>query len=145
MAAASSLRQNTPCPKRTEMPVPVLTVFLLCAVGFYASAFMANKARLAARGELKEPSVVQTQAARLVGRVPNAVFGLFYYPCVAVAAALPAQLAHWLAMLASVLAATMSFALAYSLLFRTKRPCPYCWTAHAINWLLPILLLIENH
>jgi uncharacterized membrane protein len=127
------------------MPVPVLTVFLLCAVGFYASAFMANKARLAARGELTEPSVVQSPAARLVGRIPNAVFGLVYYPCVAVAVATPLHAAHRLALLASVLAAAMSLVLAYSLLFRTKRPCPYCWTAHAINWMLPFLLWIENH
>jgi len=127
------------------MPLPVLTVFLLCAVGFYASAFMAGKARRAARGELKEPSVVQTPAARLVGRVPNAVFGLFYYPCVALAVALPIALAHRLALFASLLAAAMSLVLAYSLLFRTKRPCPYCWTAHAINWVLPFLLWIENH
>ena len=127
------------------MPVPVLTVFLLCAVGFYASAFMAIKARRAARGELTEPSVVQTPAARLVGRVPNAVFGLIYYPCVALAVALPLGPGRRLALLASLLAAAMSFALAYSLLFRTKRPCPYCWTAHVINWMLPFLLWIENH
>jgi uncharacterized membrane protein len=141
MAAASSLRQNKPCPKRTEMPVLVLTVFLLCAVGFYASAFMANKARLAARGELREPSVVQSPAARLVGRVPNAVFGLIYYPCVALSVAFPVDMARRLALVASLLAAAMSFVLAYSLLFRTKRPCPYCWTAHVVNWVLPFLLL----
>jgi uncharacterized membrane protein len=127
------------------MPVPVLTVFLLCAVGFYASAFMANKARRAARGELQEPSVVQTPAARLVGRVPNAVFGLVYYPCVALAVAVPIDAVRKLALLASLLAAAMSLVLAYSLLFRTKRPCPYCWTAHAINWMLPFLLWIERH
>lgn len=127
------------------MPVPVLTVFLLCAVGFYASAFMAIKARRAARGELTEPSVVQTPAARLVGRVPNAVFGLIYYPSVALAVAFPLGPGRRLALLASLLAAAMSFALAYSLLFRTKQPCPYCWTAHVINWMLPFLLWIENH
>jgi uncharacterized membrane protein len=127
------------------MPASVLTVFLLCAVGFYASAFMANKARRAARGELKEPSVVQSPAARLVGRVPNAVFGLIYYPCVAVAVAVPVDAVHKLALLASLLAAAMSLVLAYSLLFRTKRPCPYCWTAHVVNWILPFLLWIEKH
>jgi uncharacterized membrane protein len=127
------------------MPVPVLTVFLLCAVGFYASAFMANKARRAARGELQEPSVVQTPAARLVGRVPNAVFGLIYYPCVALAVATPIDAVRKLALLASLLAAAMSLVLAYSLLFRTKRPCPYCWTAHAINWMLPFLLWTQRH
>jgi uncharacterized membrane protein len=127
------------------MPVSELTIFLLCAVGFYASAFMANKARLDARGELEEPSVVQSPAARLIGRIPNAVFGLFYYPCVALAVALPVDKMHKLALAASLLAAAMSFVLAYSLLFRTKRPCKYCWTAHAINWILPFLLWNENH
>lgn len=123
------------------MPVVlVLTVFLLCAVGFYASAFMANKARRAARGELTEPSVVESPAARLVGGIPNAAFGLIYYPCIAVAVSLPIVVAHRAAFWASLAAATMSLVLAYSLLFRTRRSCSYCWTAHVINWLLPWLL-----
>jgi uncharacterized membrane protein len=127
------------------MPVSVLTVFLLCAVGFYASAFMAGKARRAARGELTEPSVVQSPAARLIGGIPNAVFGLVYYPAVAIAVSLAHDdLARRLAFLASLAAAAMSLALAYSLLFRTRRPCPYCWTAHAINWALPYLLWING-
>ncbi|MGH7661772.1 MAG: vitamin K epoxide reductase family protein [Vulcanimicrobiaceae bacterium] len=123
------------------MPVVlVLTVFLLCAAGCYASAFMANKARRAARGELTEVSVVQLPFARLVGGIPNAAFGLIYYPCVALAVALNDANAYKVAFAASLLAAAMSLVLAYSLLFRTRRPCPYCWTAHAINWLLPGLL-----
>lgn len=120
--------------------VLVPTVFLLCAVGFYASAFMAGKARRAARGELTEVSVVQSPFARLIGGVPNAAFGLIYYPCVALAVALHNSVAYKAAFAASLLAAAMSLVLAYSLLFRTRRPCPYCWTAHAINWLLPGLL-----
>ena len=122
------------------MPVPVLTVLLLSAVGVYASAFMALKARRDARGELREASVVQSPAARLIGGIPNAAFGLLYYPCVAIAVTLPWTEARRLAFLVSLLAATMSAVLAYSLLFRTRRPCPYCWTAHAINWILPFLL-----
>ena len=123
------------------MPVVlVLTVFLLCAVGFYASAFMANKARRAARGELTEVSVVQSPFARLIGGIPNAAFGLIYYPCVALAVALNNAIAYKAAFAASLLAAGMSLGLAYTLLFRTRRPCLYCWTAHAINWLLPGLL-----
>ena len=122
--------------------MPVLTVLLLCAVGFYASAFMAAKARRAAQGRLTEPSVVQSPAARPIGGIPNAAFGLVYYPCVALAVSLadaPA-FARRLAFAASLGAAAMSLALAYSLLFRTRRPCAYCWTAHAINWVLPFLL-----
>lgn len=124
--------------------MPVLTVFLLCAVGVYASAFMAGKARRAARGELTEPSVVRSPAARLVAGVPNAVIGLIYYPCVAIAIATPVEILHRLALLASVLAAAMSLYLAYSLLFRTRRACPYCWTSHCINWILPFFIWTLN-
>jgi uncharacterized membrane protein len=120
--------------------MPVLTVLLLCAVGFYASAFMADKVRRAARGELAEPSVVQRPAARLVAGVPNAIFGLLYYPAVVVAVALPSHVLHVLAFAVSILAAAMSLVLAYSLLFRTRRWCPYCWAAHVVNWALPFLL-----
>jgi uncharacterized membrane protein len=42
-------------------------------------------------------------------------------------------------------AAITSAVLAYSLLFITKLPCPYCWTAHAVNWMmLVMILLIQN-
>ena len=123
------------------MPVVlVLTVFLLCAVGFYASAFMASKAWRATRGLLTEPSVVESPAARLLGGIPNAVFGLIYYPCVAVGVSLPSSLAHKAVFFASLLASAMSVFLAYSLLFRTRRSCPYCWTGHVTNWLLTGLL-----
>jgi uncharacterized membrane protein len=33
-------------------------------------------------------------------------------------------------------AAAASVALAYSLLFITRRACPYCWTSHVVNWML---------
>jgi uncharacterized membrane protein len=126
------------------MPVSELTVLFLCAVGFYASAFMGNKSRRAARGELTEPSVVQSPRARLVAGVPNAIFGLLYYPGVALAVSLSSDLARRAAFLASLLAAAMSLVLAYSLLFRTRRSCPYCWTAHVINWMLPYLIWIQK-
>src|SRR5579872_4333139 len=146
IAVASSRRNHMPAGRRlfTAMPVSELTVLLLCAVGFYASAFMANKSRRAARGELTEPSVVQRPAARLVGGIPNALFGLMYYPAVAIAVSLGSGSARRLAFLASLLAAVMSLVLAYSLLFRTRRSCPYCWTAHFINWTLPYLISLQN-
>jgi len=105
---------------------------------------MANKAWRSARGELTEPSVVQTRTARLLGGIPNAVFGLVYYPSVAIAVSLPNVPAHLAALAASLLAAAMSFVLAYSLLFRTKRSCPYCWTAHVINWILPLAIFARQ-
>jgi len=117
-------------------------VTVLCGVGLYASLFMLRKAAAAARGELSEPSVVQTPRARLFGGVPNAVLGACYYPALAIAiwfAAGRLELALLLA--AALLAAGVSAILAYSLLFVTRMPCVYCWTSHGINWALAICIV----
>ncbi|HEY6326406.1 MAG TPA: vitamin K epoxide reductase family protein [Candidatus Cybelea sp.] len=114
-------------------------ITLLCGVGLYTSLFMLAKSRSAARGEIPGPSVVKTPRARLYG-VPNALLGAIYYPALAAAVwrALPG--AALLAVLAAVLFAALTSAfLAYSLLFVTRRECPYCWTAHAVNWSLLVL------
>ena len=122
-------------------------ITVLCGVGLYASLFMLRKTCRAARGELSEPSVVQTRNARLLGGIPNALFGALYYPALAAGvwvAWTPRALAPTL--LASFAAAAVSLVLSHSLLFVTRMPCPYCWTAHAINWMLAIcnvLLLFE--
>ncbi len=119
------------------------TMSLLCGGGVYASVFMARKAERAKRGQLEEPSVVQTTRARLVGGISNATIGLVYY--LALAATLPFMsrpLVWDFALAASLAAAAMSLYLAYSLLFVTRRPCAYCWTSHAINWLLLVLLVV---
>lgn len=100
---------------------------------------MLNKSRRAARGELTEPSVVQSGRARLFGP-PNALFGAVYY--VALAAGIwssfglqsPAILD--VCVIAATLAMLTSLFLAFSLLFMTRMPCPYCWTSHVVNWLL---------
>ena len=119
-------------------------ITILCGVGLYASLFMLRKSRLAESGRLAEPSVVQTPRARLFAGLPNALFGTCYYPAVAVAAwlALPNGIA--IAVLAVVLfAAATSLFLAYSLLFVTRRACPYCWSAHVVNWSLVLLYVIH--
>ncbi|MFN2459162.1 MAG: vitamin K epoxide reductase family protein [Candidatus Velthaea sp.] len=120
-----------------------VTVWLLSGIGVYASAVMFGKARRAARGQLTEPSVVQTPAARAIGGVSNAAFGLVYYPLVAVGATIGRTLpaAAWTTLAAATLAAVFSAYLAYSLLFRTRRACPFCWTGHACNWALWCLSL----
>jgi uncharacterized membrane protein len=113
----------------------------LCAVGFYASAFMYRKSQRASRSELQAPSVVQTPRARAVAGIPNALFGLAYYA--ALAAAIPLMSVspvHVAALVASIAAAAFSVYLAYSLLFVTKMPCVYCWTSHVVNWVLPFLV-----
>ncbi|MBV8355300.1 MAG: vitamin K epoxide reductase family protein [Candidatus Eremiobacteraeota bacterium] len=122
------------------MSVPAATVTLLCVVGFYASAYMWRKARRAARGELTEPSVVFSPRARLIGGIPNAYFGVVYYPAVLIGVALGGRALVLAAFGASLAAAVTSLVLAYSLLFVTRRSCPYCWISHAVNWSLPFLL-----
>ncbi len=103
---------------------------------------MLRKTRRAERGELDEPSVVQTPRARLLGGTPNALIGVLYYPVMG--AGIWAALAPWAAAMflaAACFAAAVSAVLAYSLLLVTRMPCRYCWTAHAINWLLAVLNL----
>ncbi|HKE37723.1 MAG TPA: vitamin K epoxide reductase family protein [Candidatus Baltobacteraceae bacterium] len=117
-----------------------VAITVLCGVGLYVSLFMLGKTRRAARGLLNEPSVVQTPQARLYGRIPNAALGIAYYTALAAAVWLVRTPVGAAIVLAAVaFAAVTSFILAYSLLFITKRACPYCWTGHAINWSLAIL------
>ena len=116
-----------------------VAITVLCGVGLYASLFMLAKTRRAERGLLAEPSVVQSARARLYG-VPNAALGAAYYVALAAAVWLVRSPAGAAVVLAAVaFAAVTSLALAYSLLFVTRRPCPYCWTGHAVNWSLAIL------
>lgn len=117
-------------------------MLLLCGAGLYASAFMANKSRLAAQGEVRGPSVVKSPRAKLFGGVPNSLIGLAYY--LGLLASLPflgRPLVWDAALAATFFAAGTSLYLAYSLLFVTRRPCPYCWTSHVVNWSLLLILL----
>lgn len=124
----------------------VITV--LCAIGFYASVFMLRKSVRAAQGTLPEPSVVQTQRATLFFGTPNSLFGVLYYAALAaVSWSTRASVPLGAALAAAAVAAATSMYLGYSLLFVTKRSCPYCWTAHAVNWALlvtvPWLLVLR--
>lgn len=113
----------------------VITV--LCAVGFYASVFMLRKSLLAARGALDEPRVVQTERASVFFGIPNAAFGATYYVALpAVSWSTRGSVPLACAIAAALLASVTSLYLAYSLLFVTRRSCPYCWTAHVVNWSL---------
>lgn len=118
-----------------------LLITVLCGVGLYTSLFMLAKTRRAERGLLGEPSVVQTPRARLFGNIPNAAFGALYYPLLAIGVWVAHSPLVWTAVLAAAaFAAIVSAVLAYSLLFVTRMPCPYCWTSHAINWILLTVL-----
>ena len=115
----------------------VITV--LCGVGLYTSLFMLRKSIRAARGEILGPSVVKTPRAQLFG-VPNSFLGSLYYPAVALAVwFVHSPLAAIVLLVIVLLAAATSVALAYSLLFITRRACPYCWTSHGVNWALLLL------
>ncbi|HZY99231.1 MAG TPA: vitamin K epoxide reductase family protein [Candidatus Baltobacteraceae bacterium] len=117
-----------------------VAITVLCGVGLYVSLFMLGKADRAERGLLEEPSVVQTPQARLYGGVPNAALGIAYYAALAAAVWLVRSRVGAAIVLAAVaFAAITSMILAYSLLFITKRACPYCWTGHTINWSLAVL------
>jgi uncharacterized membrane protein len=124
-----------------------VAITVLCGVGLYASLFMLAKSRRADRGLLAEPSVVQSPRARLYGGVPNAALGVAYYVALAAAVWLVRSRAGAIAvLLAAAFAAVTSLVLAYSLLFVTKRACSYCWTSHAVNWLLAVLtMVIQNY
>jgi uncharacterized membrane protein len=116
-------------------------ITVLCGVGLYTSVFMLRKSVLASQGRLTEPSVVQTARARLYGGVPNAALGLAYYAALGASVWFVHTAVTAIAVLCAVaFAALTSLVLAYSLLFVTRRPCPYCWTAHTINWLLALLV-----
>ena len=98
---------------------------------------MLKKTRRAERGELHEASVVQTPRARIFAGVPNAALGCLFYPALALAIWLADRRWEALALLAiCALVALVSLFLAYSLLFVTRMPCKYCWTAHITNWAL---------
>jgi uncharacterized membrane protein len=116
----------------------VITV--LCGVGLYTALFMLRKSIRAARGEIRGPSVVKTPRAHLFG-VPNSLLGAFYYPAVAVAVwFVHSQVAEVVLLVVAFAAAATSVVLAYSLVFITRRECPFCWTSHAVNWALLFLL-----
>lgn len=115
-------------------------ITLLCGVGLYTSLFMLRKSIRAERGEIRGPSVVKTPRSHLFG-VPNSLLGAIFYPALAAAVWLARPGPALLAILAAVLfAAATSAYLAYSLLFVTRRECPYCWASHAVNWSLLALV-----
>lgn len=115
-----------------------MVITLLCGVGLYASLFMLAKTKRGERGELSEPSVVLTPRARLLGNIPNAAFGIAYYAASAIGVWLLHPPALLIVLFASLAAAAMSIVLAYSLLFVTRMPCPFCWTSHLVNWALVV-------
>jgi uncharacterized membrane protein len=118
-------------------------VAALSAIGLLAALFMQAKANRYAQGLESEASVVQQPRARVFG-VTNSAIGIVYYALMLACSwllSVPAVLDA--ALVAAALAAALSVYLAYSLLFVTRMPCPYCWTGHVVNWLLVVLLAAD--
>src|SRR5664279_3999534 len=119
-----------------------LATALTAGAGLYVAQYMYRKSRRAEKGELEEPSVVERPAARSLFGIPTAAFGLAYYGLQAAAVLVPDSKTLRRGVLGtSALALAQSLYLAYSLLFVTRMPCPYCWTAHALNAVLFALAL----
>lgn len=117
-------------------------ITICCVVGLYVSLFMLRKSQRAARGEIPGPSVVKTPRAHLFG-VPNSLLGTVYYPVMGAAVWLVRGFVPEIVLLLVALgAAVTSVVLAYSLLYITRRECPYCWTSHVVNWALLGLCLV---
>lgn len=119
-----------------------VTISALCALGLYASVFMYRKALADQAGKLAGRSVVQRPAARLFFGTPNSLFGIAYYTALGIGIWFVTGWGWVPLLLASCAAALTSFYLAYSLLFRTRMPCPYCWTSHLTNWVLAALVIV---
>jgi uncharacterized membrane protein len=119
-------------------------VAVAAIAGLYTSQHMYRKALRARRGELDEPSVVESKAGNLFFGQPNAILGLAYYTTLLAAIPLLSSREVRLARrVAAGLAASSSAYLGYSLLFVTKMPCVYCWTSHALNFAILAAVLSE--
>jgi uncharacterized membrane protein len=89
-------------------------------------------------------TVVQTSYARVFG-VPNSLLGIIYYAALILWAAAPGLAPAWFVSLliaASAVTVILGFYLIYSLLAKLHTHCPLCYTAHAINAALLVLLVL---
>lgn len=121
-------------------PLALAAIAGLACVGIFVSFHMLRKQKRGDRGDLAEPSVVMTARAKLTG-LPNALLGSIFYVAVLIATPFLATHLVWMAVFAAAaLAGAFSIFLAFSLLFVTRMPCPYCWTGHVVNWLLIAML-----
>lgn len=87
-------------------------------------------------------TVILTPGARVFG-VPNSLLGLIYYLVVLVVALSGFPESAWPVLLVAAWS-TVAFGayLGYRLLRVERMSCPLCWTAHALNTLLAIVLSV---
>lgn len=95
-------------------------------------------------GERTCASIIHTPRARVFG-VPNSVLGQLWYLTLlgSVAAGQLAEPIWWWGLLVAAAAATVALGafLTWSLLFVTRVPCRLCFTSHALNLVIFVLLL----
>jgi len=100
---------------------------------------MLRKSIAAREGRLAERSVVQEPQAQLYGGIPNALVGAVFYVGVALVVLMVRARIGLFVEIPVVFAAGTSVYLARSLT-RKHLSCRYCWAAHAVNWLLALLI-----
>ena len=90
-------------------------------------------------------TVVQTPYARVFG-VPNSLLGAFFYIGVAgwtlAGGIAAARWLVWVLIAANAVAVALGFYLIYALRRILHTDCPLCYTAHAINAALLVLLIL---
>ena len=133
------------------------TLVCLCAVGgiislyFTAIAFHwveADSYRLPISCRLEQQAcnaIVFTPSARILGP-PNSLLGLIFYTFLGTAAAtgnLHDPLVHLIGLSGSAIALLLSLYLIYSLLFIVRAKCVLCFTSHAINLTVFVILLAQ--
>lgn len=89
-------------------------------------------------------TVVQTPYARVFG-VPNSLLGIVYYFALILWSLGAVRLGgwfDWLLVAAAAASVLLGFYLIYSLIAKLHTHCPLCYTAHAINATLLVLLIL---
>ena len=135
-----------------------ISILLLSAISFWiATYFTAVSYRwvnpeaswipsFCRMGERTCSSIVHTPRARVFG-IPNSVLGqIFYLALMAgiLGGFIFSSPLFYFYLAGSLLTVLLGVYLTYSLLFLTRVPCKLCFTSHAINLVIFILLLLSG-
>lgn len=133
-----------------------IALILLAAVGLVISSYFTSVAygwidpteewipSFCRMGERTCSRVIYSPRARVFG-LPNSLLGQLFY--LAILAATFADLIYvkpyfWLFLSASFLTVLLGIYLSYSLLYLTRIRCVLCFTSHAINGIVFLILLL---
>lgn len=130
-------------------------IFALAAIGLAISSYFTGIAyrwidpatrwvpKMCRLSEGTCAQIVFTPRARLFG-MPNSVLGQLYYGALMIGIATGSiwrTPVEWLTLIASLATVVIGAYLTWSLLFRTRVNCVLCFTSHAINLAILLLLL----